>query len=382
MNAKIGVLIPHSKTYPTMGKDYINGLKLGAKDSSITYSFIVEGIGLGADQKVIIDKAQKLTNQDDVHVITGLLGHIGIDELEEYAKSLEVVLLYSDLGATIPKETKENSWVFCNSFELYKSASLFGLHAANWGHKNIAISTSYYDAGYGLASALGKTLYKSGGEFAGHFITPLHPRENEPELMKDFIQETKPDAIYAIHSGVYAKEHAEFLSKNNISKETPFYSTAFGIDANLISENEVLFENAKCISSWFLEEERDANKKFIKQYLNEYGKAPSAFTLLGYENGLILKEAIGQLKDDNLKSHQLKDVLTKIEVEGPRGNLSFNDKSNRTSFPHYLWKNVKHNGSYKKHKEETLDFSIKVTKSVLNETSNQTGGWNNAYLCD
>ena len=184
MNIKVGVLIPHSKTYPTIGKDYMNGLKLGVRSSNVT--FVIEGIGMGADDKVIIDKAQKIIVQDDVDIITGLIGHVGLEELEEYAKNMEVPLLYSDLGATIPKRKKKNPWIFCNSFELYKSMMLLGEYAPKWGHQSIALSSCYYDSGYGLTQALEKTLYKSQGEFAGHFITPLHPRENEAQLMSDF----------------------------------------------------------------------------------------------------------------------------------------------------------------------------------------------------
>lgn len=378
MNIKIGTLIPHSKSYPAMGKDFVNGLKLGVKNANFDCSFIVEGIGLGADEKVIIDKAQKLTIQDDVSIITGLLGHIGIEELQEYVKNTEVMLLYSDLGATIPKSVKNNPWVFCNSLELYLSAMLFGKNAVKWGYKNIALSSSYYDSGYGFTAALEKTLYQSGGAFSGHFTTPLHPRENESEIMSDFIKEVKPDAIFAFHSGIFAKENAEYLIENKIIEKIPFYSTVFGVDNQLIKENISTFVGVKCISPWLLEEKRNSNEYFIESYRKEYGKPPSAFAMLGYENGLIINNALKKLETNNVNSHKLKNVLPDVKIEGPRGMISFDSEINRTSFPHYLWE-LKEGVFIKR---EELESHLELTKMILNDPIKQIGGWHNAYLCN
>ena len=361
-----------------MGKDFVNGLKLGAKNTNTNCSFIIEGIGLGADEKIILDKAQKLTIQDDVNIITGLLGHVGLNQLQEYVKNMEVVLLYSDLGATIPKKTEQNPWVFCNSFELYMSAMLFGKHASKLKYKNIALSSSYYDSGYGLTSAIEKTLCETGGKFAGHFITPLHPREKESLLMSEFIHEVSPDAVFAFHSGIYAQEHSVYLKESKIMAKVPFFSTAFGADKQIIKGNESSFTGLKCISPWQLEEKRKANKEFIQKYKDQYDKIPSYFAMLGYENGLIIKNILEKNKHNSLTNHKVKEIIPNISIEGPRGNLFFSSKINRTSFPQYIWELEE--GTYIK--KEKLDSQLELTKSVLEEETVQNHGWDNAYLCN
>ncbi len=380
MNVTVGVLVPHSKTYPTMGKEYINGLKLGLKSLNNTYSFYIEGIGVGADSKVILDKAQKFAIQDDVHVITGLMGHIGIEELQDYTESMEIVLLYSDLGATLPTVRPASSWSFCNSFELYKSAMLFGENASKWGYKKIAISSNYYDSGYGMVSALEKTLYKSGGEFSGHFITPLQPRENESALMSEFVEEVKPDAVFTIHSGIYAKEHAEFLVENKLQDKLPLYALPFGLDTEVICENGDEIVGSKCISSWCVEEESNSNQNFINQYQKEYGKSPSAFAMLGYENGLILNTSVDALDAQSLPLTKLNNKLCESSIEGPRGPINFLSEDNRTSYTHYLWEVVKHKGAYKK--EKNLGINLELENSNFYESNEKVGGWQNAYLCN
>lgn len=380
MTINIGVLLPHSKTYPTMGKEYLNGLKLGLGSSKSNCAFSIEGIGVGGDEKDLIDKAQKMVMQDDVQVITGLLGHVGIEKLVEYVKSMEVVLLYSDLGATIPLLTQHNEWSFCNSFELYKSAMLFGKYAPIWGYNNIAISSCYYDSGYGMISALEKTLYEAGGSFSGHFITPLHPRENEKDLMSEFVEAIKPDALYTIHSGVFAKEHVSFLAKNKIEEKQPVFSCPFGVDLNLINENKQSLVGSKCISPWFIEEERQSNSVFIELYFETYGKLPTPFALLGYENGLALNAGMGILENENLDINHLKNTLLKINIEGPRGEIEFVPVLNRTSYKQYLWEITENKREYKKEKRNKIDLELEGT--ILTSLTKQNGGWTNAYLCN
>lgn len=379
---KIGALIPHSKTYSTIGKDFLNGFRL-AVEGAPELTLIVEGIGLGEDPGLIIDKAQKLVHQEDVLMITGLLGHRGITELCDFAESMQVPVLYSDLGATIPIELKSHSWAYCNSLDLFGSAMRLGENLNRWGHSDITVSTNYYDAGYGLCAALEKTLYASGGQFSGHFVTPHTPRENEAQLMREFMGAVNPSAVYAVYSGIYAKEHAEYLTENRVNESIPFYTTPFAFDDEVVAQNQTVFNGAKCISTWFPEEENSTNGNFVEDYTTKYGKTPSPFALLGYENGLLTKEALHSSGSDQPTTGEFNPALASTNCFGPRGLISIDPVSNRTAFPHYLWSLEQVNGQLVKRKGEKLSPKNEQTDLIINELrGNAVGGWFNAYLCN
>lgn len=64
---KIGILLPQSKQYPSLDRDFMRGMKLNDLD----VKFFIESIGIGADEKIIIEKMQKLSLQEDISIFIG-----------------------------------------------------------------------------------------------------------------------------------------------------------------------------------------------------------------------------------------------------------------------------------------------------------------------
>lgn len=107
---KIGILIPKSKQYPTIDKDFMRGLKL----NNLNAKFFVESIGIGADEKMIIDRIQKLNFQEEVSIIIGFFGHKNMSEVYNYTSKNDILLIAADLGATLPYETQAYKGVYIN----------------------------------------------------------------------------------------------------------------------------------------------------------------------------------------------------------------------------------------------------------------------------
>ncbi len=361
----VGVLLPMSKTYPKMGKEFLNGLKLTLGDG---INFKIEGIGLAADSKVVIDGFQKLVNQEDVHVTTGLLGHFEMKEILEFIEESEEPLIYSDMGATRPVSLEGKKYVWCNSFDLYGSTSKLAEYFLENGLTNVGVSTCYYESGYGFVEAMERVLYDEGkGRFAGHFITPMEPRENEAEIMSEFAKACKADAIFAFHNGIYAQEHAAFLKESQINKMTPLYAGPFTIEDKVLDNFPEIFHGTRCLTTWSEALDLDENKKFISNYNETYGKLPSVFALLGYENGLLIKEFL-----------EKKSKLEETKILGPRGSLRIDSVTRRTKFEHCLLELDFNNGKYEKRVKEKLG---KFDYNINTDGNNEVGGWYNAYLC-
>ncbi len=365
---KIGVLLPQSKAYPTIGKDFVRGLKLAL---GTEVEMKIEGIGLANDPKDIIDSIQKLTHQEDVALTTGLLGHKGLSEVLDFVEGMDETLIYADLGAVEPESLKGRRGVYCNSFGLYDASHALGKHLVENGMKKIAVSTCYYDAGYGFLEAIENAICNNDqGQLAGHFITPLNPRENEAELMAEFVLECKPDAIFGFHNGVFAKEHAAYLKLNKINKSTPLYTLPFSIDERVLLENPEVFDGTRCVSSWFPELENEENADFIKRYKNEYGNMPSVFALLGFENGLLIE-----------KYFEDKESFAK-PFNGPRGVMRFDSETNRTNCTHYLWGLKAKENTYIYNLEQPLELDAYIIPKIeMEDVNSGIGGWHNAYLC-
>lgn len=354
-----------------MGKEFINGLRLALND--IDYELFIESIGFGSDPKQLLNSYQKLSFQNDVTLTTGLLGHFGYADLANFASQNGDVLIAADLGGKKPFRTPNG--VFQNSLGLYDSLGALVRYFDSQSVKTIAPSTSYYESGYDFVESLATAIdHTENISFSGHFITPLHPRENESELMAQTMESIKPDAIVAFHNAIYAKEHAEFLNENKVHENYPIYALPFSCPSDLAESFPEVFEKIKIISSWYTELENDANKKFVEDYEKKHAKSPGFFALLGYENGLVINEALRE------SGKTLTKKIKEIEVKGPRGPISFNEELNRTSFPNFLWK-IDKNAQNKTTRKilDKLDSPLNLTQN--NQSEQEQAGWYNAYLC-
>jgi len=302
---KIGVFLPHSKQHPTLSKDFINGLRLALPYDD--FKLCIEGIGFGNNPEQVINIAQKFVNQEQVDLTTGILGHRGLEDILDYFTNTEETILYSDLCGSTPLDLSEKTGVYCNSLGLYEAAYSLGEYFINKGYKNISTSTCYYDAGYSFTQAMEEAFDKNNTtNFAGHFITPLNPRANEAELMHQFINETNPDAIFGFHNGIYAEEHASYLKQNKANQNIPLYTLPFSVSNKVLAKFPEIFNGTFTVSSWNTRLNTKENKGFIKLYQEKYTKTPNVFSVLGFENGLLIKDFItNKLKEQQNTSHKL-----------------------------------------------------------------------------
>jgi branched-chain amino acid transport system substrate-binding protein len=381
MEFNIGVLLPQSNAFPTMGKEFVRGLKLALLEAPVKLH--MEGIGFGENPKQLINLAQKLYTQEDVFLITGLLGHRGIPELADFVSATEELLIFSDVGAKLPQQLNNKKGVFCNSFDLCESAYVAGKEFVKNNFKNVAISSCYYDSGYDFTRALALGIEQSESQFCGHFITPHQPRENEAELMKSFMEENNPDVVFASHNGIFAEEHAGFLAKNNILSKGHMYANPFSVENKVLDAHPRLFDGVKSIATWFPELETKSNQQFVSDYQKQHQSIPSVFALLGFENGLVIHDL---LQNKEFKKMDAEKYLSEEnKVMGPRGYLAFNADTHRTQFNHYQQKLIydKTNASYLKKIQEVQEDATKYNgkKSALTDTLDKENGWHNAYLC-
>jgi len=363
---KIGVLIPQSNAYPLMGKDFMNGLRLGLTD--LNFELIVEGIGLGADPKQLINAAQKFIYQDEVAITTGLFGHYGFADLAKFFSNNDEVLLAAQLGSNATESLPKN--VYLNSLGLYDSLRDLVHYLSKSNPTKIASSTCYYDSGYGFIDSLAKEIEQTENVvFSGHYITPHIPREDESSIMNEVITGANPDAIIAFHNSVFAEEHASYLAKNNLQNKYPIYALPFSGGEDLIEKYPAIFQKITLLSSWFLELKSEANAQFIDDYKAKHGRNPSFFALLGYENGLVIKNVL------QAKRIPLSSSLNEIAAAGPRGILAFDPIKRKTAFPNYLWEINNHG------KTIIAKLENRPAKAINEPSEEIVQGWFNAYLC-
>src|SRR5215831_3737219 len=118
---RIGLLLPRSTDYPSMGIDMLDGLRcqLASNDHSNT-EFIIENIGYGTDTALNYSKAEKLLLQDNVDALVVYAGAPIAEPLYGLADAVRKPIIILDPGMQVSQISPSNQ---CYHI------SLQGLHA-------------------------------------------------------------------------------------------------------------------------------------------------------------------------------------------------------------------------------------------------------------
>ncbi len=360
---KIGVLIPQSKTYPTLGKEFLNGIKLSNNED---YSFLVEGIGMGNDADGICDKLDRLVLQEDIAAVVCFVGDHNLNLLYDKVNGLEVPAIFVRFGAFPNIKAENNKYAFTLSYGICDGLASLGTWLVENGKKEIAVSGSFNDVGYGMLTALEKTIYAAGGAFAGHYVPPNEPREDEAEVAASFYRDVDFDAVIHLYNGIFAEENVQYIEQLENSIEEPAYFTPFGFDKAQLQRLKTKVNDLNMVASWIPIELRANPTSFDNDFYAMHDKYPSIQSMLGYECFQLLKNVIPERK---------KVLEEGLEFESETGRTTVN-KDLVVELNHKMWKAVEKSDGWTLQEE----FTLKQEKDNLSFEGQQTG-WHNAYLC-
>jgi hypothetical protein len=360
---KVGVLIPQSKAFPKLGKEFIDGLKLLFSEKN---TFIVEGIGYGDHTQEICNKIDKLVLQDDVNAIVGYVGDYGLHSLLEKVNLLEIPAIFARLGAYPNINFKNNKYAFTLSYGLCDSLNLLSQWLIDSGYKKIGVSNSFNDAGYGFVKSLEKSIYKLGGEFTGHYTPPLNPRTNESYYLEQFYKNLDNDIVCQFYNGIFAEENLTYLEIHKNEINIPLVFLPFGLNQEQLEQAYNISNDIYMVAPWLPVEMTKVQNSLDHTFFKAYSYYPTILAMLGYETAQALNSIIPERGK----------LLSSIDL---RMNESFmNGSWNKElvySLESKIWKLNKANSVY--HFEE-------IKASVINNDTSfegQQNGWYNAYLC-
>lgn len=376
IDMKIGLLVSKSSIYPEISFDFMNGLRLATSDCD-GIEFIIEGIDFGASEGVIVDKAQKILFEHQLHGFIGLGGQLLTKTLGGVAAASQLPVIVADTGGDIYTENY-NPWVFHNSLEIWKSALLMGDYIKKKDHKKVGLISSFYDSGYKMLHAFTEGLNMPQ---AFTYVTAYDDVPQEAGEIAHEIKTHKPDALFGVLSHEYASRFLNHYLDIEQKEACSLYATSTLCAENILEkvDRDISISAA---TSWAEELEKKENKEFTAAYLEKSYKKASLFSLLGYECGKALSLALDSISTSNPSPKMLCEALKEVEFEGPRSKFSFKGERQNHMPKHWLTEVEYKDKSYTNNIIEELSIPSDQEVAVLEKTKElQEAGWNNPYLC-
>src|SRR5690606_8979788 len=168
---KAGILLPKSTTHPSIGYDFLTGMKLAVKrHAQWACDWTTANIGFGVDEQLLVEKAEQLCLNEGVDVLVAFADHPRVGVLFPIVKSLNKLLIVVSAGAKYPVSWERHDHVIFLMLNEYLLARLTGGRAAAEGLRDGVMATNFYDGGYAIAGSIVDGFRQEGGNIAYNFV--------------------------------------------------------------------------------------------------------------------------------------------------------------------------------------------------------------------
>jgi branched-chain amino acid transport system substrate-binding protein len=379
---KIGILLPRSTFYDTIGFDIFEGLKLGLQQLGTTdVKIVTENIGFGADKQQCYRSAEKLLLEENVTLVIAYISHRTAELLRPLFLAANKMLIVLDSGASLAKEWPSCSNIFYLSLHNALGAWMSAKKATTEGYKSGGMVSGYYDGGYLHTYSISKSFETTGGIINFNQVTGYKEDDFTMSPLKDHLIQYPNSALLSLFSGDFVQWYFKEIKNEFEGKNLPIYLSPFGLEETMLENAVFPSHNIKGVTSWSKKIDTVQNKLFITT-LESFGKKPSFFSLLGWESAQLATEIIRlSLKHSN-KIAFIANDLQLFEFETPRGKIYFDPKTNTSITPFYEVTVIEKNGMC----ELQLDNQIENVKDEFEKMcalplENITSAWFNSYTC-
>ena len=325
---KVGLMLPASGTYASLGSAIENGFKLYVAEQGgklggreIEYAQVDDE----SDPAKAIDNVNKLLKRDNVDVLVGTV-HSGVAmAMAKVARETGTLLIVPNAGADAITGSMCAPNIFRSSFSMWQPAYAMGEVLAAKGYKNVVTITWKYAAGDESVRGFKEAFEKSGGKVVKELNLPFPNVEFQALLTE--IAATKPDAVYTFFAGAGAVKFVKDYAAAGLRKSIPLYGSGFLTDGTLEAQGadaEGLLTTLHYADG--LGTARD--NAFRQAYAKAYKGEPDVYAMQGYDAAQMLAIGLNAVKGDLAKKSELSAAIEKARIDSPRGAFTLSRSHN------------------------------------------------------
>lgn len=297
---KIGILNEMTGGNATMGTSAANGAKMAIKEANAKGGVLGKQIqGVVADNKSEPSESAnamtKLVSQDKVVAVTGVFSSSDAIAAASVAEATKVPFIA--VGATNPKVTldEKTNKVKDYTFRVCFIDPFQGTVGANFVLNTLKLKQAVMlvdnssDYSKGLASFFKEAFVKGGGIVLGEEAYLQKDQDFKTILTK--VKALNPEVIYV--PGYYEEVGKIVKQARELGITVPIIG-GDGWDSPKLVEvgTAAALNNTYFTNHYSVDDTSTASQAFVEAYKKEYGQAPDALAVLGYDAANVLIDAI------------------------------------------------------------------------------------------
>lgn len=329
---RIGLLVPQSGVYTSLGDDmkagfelYVKekGNKLGGRDVEV----ILADEGETADSGKAA--ADKLVKQDKVHVVTGVVNSAVMNGTVDLFETNGIPLVGSNASPTTLTGKK---FVWRTSYVNDEPGKALGGYVANQNKGPVYLLAADYQAGKDEVSGFKETFQAAGGKVAGEVYTPFPTTKNFQPFLAG-LQKSGASQVFTFYAGGAAVDFVKQYDQFGLTGKVTHYSAGFLTEGGVLKAQGNAAKGTFTAMNYSADLDNATNTKFVAGYQAATGRMPTTYAMASYDAAQVIDKAIAAA-GDNPTSASINDAIAKVgEIDSPRGAWTFNDNGT----PRQMW---------------------------------------------
>jgi branched-chain amino acid transport system substrate-binding protein len=325
---KVGILLPYTGTYASLGHNITDGMMLAIEEAGGTLGGRpVEYVKVDseADPAKAASNTNKLISGEKVDFLTGPV-HSGVAmAMVKIAREEGTISIVSNAGADAVTRQMCAPNVFRTSFSNWQTCFPMGPEMIKRGHKRAVSITWNYAAGHEMIGAFKEGYAKAGGAVAKEILLTFPNVEFQAHLTE--IAGLKPDAVFTFFSGGGAVKFMKDYDAAGLKRSIPLFGAGFLTDGTLEAAGAT---GEGIVTTLHYAESLDnpTNKRFTAAFKKKTNRPADVFAVQGYDTGQLLVHAMRAVKGDVKAKKDIMAAMRSAKLDSPRGTLTFSKSQN------------------------------------------------------
>lgn len=321
---KIGLLIPQSGVYKSLGDDMRNGweLYLDQHDGQLGGREVETVI---ADEGETADTgrsaADRLVKQEQALAVTGVVSSATMNGITDLFESNGVPLVGSNAS---PTTLTDAEYIWRTSYVNDEPGKALGAYVAENVDGPVYLLAADYQAGIDEVTGFKETFLEAGGEIADEVYTPFPTTTNFQPFLSN-LNQSDAEAVFTFYAGGAAVDFVKQYNQFGLKDKVTHYSAGFLTEGGVLDAQGAAAEGTFTAMNYNHDLENETNQQFVEAYEAAYDLKPTTYAMASYDAAQVLDKAI-QEAGDELTSETLNEAIGNVgEIDSPRGTWSFND---------------------------------------------------------
>lgn len=321
---KIGLLVPQSGVYKSLGDDMKAGFelyldqhsgKLGGRDIEI----ILADEGETADSGKAA--ADKLVKQDKVMAVTGVVSSAVLNGTKDLFETKGIPLVGSNAS---PTNINDAEFIWRTSYVNDEPGKALGSYVADKVDGPVYLLAADYQAGKDEVEGFKETFGEAGGKIADEVYTPFPGTKNFQPFLAN-LQKSDAEAVFTFYAGGAAVDFVKQYSQFGLQDKVDHYSAGFLTEGGVLKAQGEAAKGTFTAMNYSADLDNPTNTDFVKAYQDKTGNPPTTYAMASFDAAQVLDKAI-KGAGDKVTSKTINDAIAKVgDIDSPRGTWAFND---------------------------------------------------------